>query len=592
MDVKENIYRTNGFRILGLDITTKGRKIDNRITRIDRYKQRKNFSDTEPLKGVFDKSNMNFLLPVSPEPSYNEYQDAKNRLTNVKTRMIDEIFWFWPKSFDSDLDEEVADYLKENNFNKAISYWGDTSTSGTMNMTSIHNLAVLYHVRALDGFMDGKGNKKLFEDLDLALNYWNQTVNSSNFKNYVKQRVNDINDPRLTEEYIDEIFENLPFALLNINYLFIKKILRSSNIGKRKLDYVSKFIDNISDSPFDESDKSKVSSKIVNALDELVNQNKNSFEKSFESAEDIKDKFNLLFEYSDEVLPYLSVLSTSLKGDTYANNLLNSTCYLLYNKIPAQSELVLLKIIDEDNFNKFLDLLKKLREYATDSDLVGRISSDINTFESFGGSLTLNFSIVDEDGARLSNVDVILTNSDTGSVNYLETDDYGECSIKDLSEGEYSYTARKIGYVAYEGKVTLSDGMKLEKLTLKKEGKTSKSTASVNISVKSSSGERIVATVSLTNVETGKHYEKVTDLSGDCTINDLPLGIYRYEVDKLGYEKYTGTITVRDNRPNLLIVKLNEEKTSTPTSYNKKYAIFVVIVMLLSLAYYAGVNFL
>ena len=103
MDIDENIYKTNGFRILGLDITSKNRKIDNRISKIDRYRERKNFKDTEPLKGVFKNSNMDFLLPVSPEPSYNEYQQAKNRLSNVESRLIDEIFWFWPKSFEDNL---------------------------------------------------------------------------------------------------------------------------------------------------------------------------------------------------------------------------------------------------------------------------------------------------------------------------------------------------------------------------------------------------------------------------------------------------------------------------------------------------------
>ena len=158
MDIDENIYKTNGFRILGLDITSKNRKIDNRISKIDRYRERKNFKDNEPLKGVFKNSNMDFLLPVSPEPSYNEYQQAKNRLSNVESRLIDEIFWFWPKSFEDNLDEEIVGYLKESKYNKAISYWNDTSSTNTMNMTSIHNLAILYHVRAMDGFIEGKGN--------------------------------------------------------------------------------------------------------------------------------------------------------------------------------------------------------------------------------------------------------------------------------------------------------------------------------------------------------------------------------------------------------------------------------------------------
>jgi hypothetical protein len=284
MDIDENIYRTNGFRILGLDITSSNSKINNRISRINRYRDRKNFTDNEPLKGVFKTGNMDFLLPVSPEPSYNEYHNAKNRLDDVKNRLIDEIFWFWPKSFDSDLEEEVVEYLKNDNYNKAISYWGDVSASNTMNMTSIHNLAVLYHVRALDGFLEGKGNKKLFEDLEMALNYWSQTINSNNFRNFVKERVNSINDPRLTEEYVDEIFDELPAKLLNINVLFIKKHLNASTVGKRKLDYISKFIESIKNSPFNNQVIDSVMSPVPSILKELIEENQDTFKRDFEAA--------------------------------------------------------------------------------------------------------------------------------------------------------------------------------------------------------------------------------------------------------------------------------------------------------------------
>lgn len=504
MDIDENIYKTNGFRILGLDITSKNRKIDNRISKIDRYRERKNFKDTEPLKGVFKNSNMDFLLPVSPEPSYNEYQQAKNRLSNVESRLIDEIFWFWPKSFEDELDEEIVGYLKESKYNKAISYWNDTSSTNTMNMTSIHNLAILYHVRAMDGFIEGKGNKNLFEDLELALNYWSQIIDSNKFKDFVKQRVASLKDPRLTEEFVDETFDELPYNLLNINYLFIKKYLDSPTVSKRKLDYISKFINSIQNSPFDKSVTSKVSSKIIHILESLINQDRDSFARSFEIAED-NEKYDLLLAYSNEIMPYLSVLH-DLKNDTFANNLLNNTCRFIYNKIPTKEALIFFKLLNESQFNEFIDLLKSLEEKTTDSGLKIQINEDIN---------------------------------------FLIDHDHGVTT-----------------------------------------------TADVEISVKDGNGNNLISNVTFTNSKTGERYEYNTSLSGSNTLKSIPIGRYKYKVEKTGYENYENTITV-DEGQNRLNIKLNEVKTPTPeSSYNKKFVIFVAAIIFASLAYFAATNLL
>lgn len=486
MEIDENIYRTNGFRILGLDITAKNRKIDNRIAKIDRFMERNSFSDNDPLEGVFDKTKNDFLLPVKPEPSYNEYQDAKNRLYDVETRLVDEIFWFWPKTFDSKLDEEVVEYLKENNYNKAISYWDDVSSTNTMNMTSIHNLAVLYHVRALDGFLEGKGNKKLFSDLENSLNYWSQIVNSNNFKDFVKERVNDIKDPRLNEEFVDQVFDDLPYNLLNISYKLLKKTLSSGKLSKRKQDYVYKYINSIENSPFEKSVISSFSSKITKAIEDSIKEFKEPFEENWESLSDNDDKFDSIFEYSDNVLPYLSILKSSFNDNIISDKLLNETCRFIYNKIPTNDTLIFLRLIDVPRFDKFMELLETLKEYATDSTLIGKLDDQLvlkeigneeppKTETSSEPTITettttvsepsiapptehtASINVKDDDGNNLSNVDVTLTNMETDRNYYGETDSSGSCSIGNLPTGRYYYKAAKMGYDATTGTIRISD---------------------------------------------------------------------------------------------------------------------------------------
>lgn len=519
MDINENIYKTNGFRILGIDIAAKNRKIDNRISKIDRYRERKDFSDIEPLKGVFKTPNKDFLLPISPEPSYNDYQKAKNRLYDVESRLVDEIFWFWPKSFDEKIDGEILSYLNENNYEQVISYWSNTSKTASMNMTSIHNLAILYHVRALDGLINGENNDGLFEDLELALNYWSQTIDSSKFKNFVKERVDSLNDPRLTEEFVDQIFKDLPHDLLNINYFLIKKALDSSTTGERR-SYVSKLIDCIQNSPFEKSAISKVSSKISQLLKVLINKNQDSFSRSFEAAEN-DEKYDLLFEYSEEIMPYLSILHDSLSDEQFARNLLNNTCRMLYSKIPSKDVLVILGLLGETRLKKFIDLLKNLKENVTDSDLKSNISTDISFLEEVQHGSESNISP--------KSPSTILTNDET---------------------------------------------------------------ADIDISVKDKNGNYLSCDVTFTNSETGKKYSHLSSFSGYNTLEDIPCGNYKYKVEKQGYKNYEGSFTVNNNGNNLN-VKLNEVKSSTQSSsYNKKFMIYVVAIILASLAGYVITNLL
>lgn len=481
MNIDENIYRTNGFRILGLDITAKHRRIDNRIARVDRFMERNSFNDNEPLKDVFDKTQNDFLLPVKPEPSYNEYQDAKNRLYDVETRLVDEIFWFWPKTFDSKLDEEVIEYLKDNNYNKAISYWGDVSDTNTMNMTSVHNLAVLYHVRALDGFLEGKGNKNLFSDLETSLNYWSQIVNSNNFKDFVKERVNDIRDPRLNEQFVDQVFDDLPYNLLNINYKLLRKTLSSGKLSKRKQDYVYKYINSIENSPFDKSIIKSFSSKITKAIEDSIKGYKEPFEENWESLSDNDAKFDSIFEYSENVLPYLSILKTSFKDNVISDKLLNETCRFIYNKIPTNETLIFLRLIDTPRFDKFMELLESLKEYATDSSLIGKLDDQL-VLKELGGddppqsgtsseptisepSITptppeeysVSVNVRDDDGDGLSNVDVTLTNMETDRRYFGETNSFGSCRINNLPSARYSYKAAKMGYDSTSGTIRVDE---------------------------------------------------------------------------------------------------------------------------------------
>ena len=273
MEINQNIYKINGFRLFGLNITDKTNIIDNRMTKVEAYKKRfkrkdSSYDDTNPLEGVFDKGNVTLLLPVSPAPSYIDYQNARNRLNDVRTRLIDEIFWFWPKTLEEPLEEFVVKYLKNNDYESSKNYWESVSKTESINTTSVHNLAVLNHIKALELFE--KEDYDAVSYLKDSLKYWSIILSGSNFKNYVKERVNTLNDPRLTNEYVDEIFNQLPTDLLNINISIIKNLSKSHNVSERNLRLINGIIIATEESSFDSKLLNRTASKILETLENSI----------------------------------------------------------------------------------------------------------------------------------------------------------------------------------------------------------------------------------------------------------------------------------------------------------------------------------
>ena len=81
------------------------------------------------------------------------------------------ILWFWPKSLDIALEQEVVDYLKDKNYDGAISYWNTQSMTDSLNTTSIHNLAILHHSKSLDLFIN-ENSSEFLNDLELEKTFF------------------------------------------------------------------------------------------------------------------------------------------------------------------------------------------------------------------------------------------------------------------------------------------------------------------------------------------------------------------------------------------------------------------------------------
>ena len=312
-NVDINIYRHNGFRLLNLPITVSESELSKQFGKIESFKRISGQDNFEYL----DNLTHNLYLPVIPYPSYKEYQEANNRLNNQKIRFIDELFWFWPTNLDDSIDEEAWDFLENQDYEGFVEYWEDLNDAEV----STHNLAVFYHVIALDLFITNKNNKKMLDYSGKALNYWSYSLSkNNNFIDFVKKRTINLPTSRLKESFMDENLQDLPKVILSLY-----RRMAERDIELNKLEEAKKFIDMIKSSDFD--------SNVI----KLINDNLLTF---------------LLLRFVSTIKNF-ELSSKKIKKDDYKQNTINSIS-LMRNVAPL---LNMMLYIDPDSIK-----VKKVRD--------------------------------------------------------------------------------------------------------------------------------------------------------------------------------------------------------------------------------------
>lgn len=206
-----DIYRINAFRISGLNVSATTREISNQIQKNQML---------EKYGGKLD--NHKSLFPIEPPPDVDKLRQALHRLRDPETRIIDEFFWFWPHSIDSDVKDHALDALSRSDIKTAESLWINYEATFTESNVSRHNLAVLSHLLVLD--IELNGNSLAKEEIAKRDRYWNDTfkrwkllLDHEGFWSRLTARVRQMDDPRLTTGFVKRLREALPFAILLIN---------------------------------------------------------------------------------------------------------------------------------------------------------------------------------------------------------------------------------------------------------------------------------------------------------------------------------------------------------------------------------------
>jgi len=209
-----DIYRINAFRILQIPVTATLREANNQMRKLTLQEKLGN-------NGHLD----NVLLPLIPIPDADARREAYQRLENPESRLIDELFWFWPLTLGlSDSNDEALEAMQHNDYSEAIAIWKQHETNASESNISMHNLAIMYHVLALD-FEQMRSNKSLTKkQSDQKREYWEQAffrwkilLNHDGLWSRLSNRVRELDDPRLTTGVCRRLQDGLPIILLTIN---------------------------------------------------------------------------------------------------------------------------------------------------------------------------------------------------------------------------------------------------------------------------------------------------------------------------------------------------------------------------------------
>ncbi len=177
--------------------------------------------DSPTLPQPQAQTQMTILLPeVDPGAARAAFQRVRNPLD----RLVDEFFWFWPHAPGAGKEDEALVAIAAGELDTAVEVWLERERRPAEHSIATHNLAVAYHLQALDFELRGLDGSLSSEDEALRDGYWAEALarwpnvqTGTKFWSRLSDRIEALEDPRLSKTTSKQIRQTLPEALLLIN---------------------------------------------------------------------------------------------------------------------------------------------------------------------------------------------------------------------------------------------------------------------------------------------------------------------------------------------------------------------------------------
>ena len=207
------MFQVNAFRITGLPVDATAREITKHADRLKIMEE----------LGHGDAAHT-YAFALKPPPSVDQIRDAIQKLGDPERRIVDEFFWFWPDQFGNSARDPAIQALAAGDRETALDIWTAKETSPTAGVAAMHNIAVLWHLVALE-WEDYAANKQIDDERRRkieqywrdAFKRWEHLETDDLFWDTFAGRIKQFDDARLTTGFARRMRAALPQALDKIN---------------------------------------------------------------------------------------------------------------------------------------------------------------------------------------------------------------------------------------------------------------------------------------------------------------------------------------------------------------------------------------
>ncbi|MFT3869626.1 MAG: hypothetical protein QM715_14315 [Nibricoccus sp.] len=201
--VSEKFYRDNPFRQLGLAVLASAREVTKRV-------------DELKLAAEFGIAQPDWSFGPEQALTAEQIRLAATALKEPTERLVWELFWFWPENFPEDEGEDPAlAHLARGETDHAIEIWQGAAMHGQL--AALHNLAVYYHVQALE--MEQQESPPEDQLVNLwfkSLRFWEKIGDDEGLWARMRSRVKRMADARVTDTFVAQMRTTLAGALAKI----------------------------------------------------------------------------------------------------------------------------------------------------------------------------------------------------------------------------------------------------------------------------------------------------------------------------------------------------------------------------------------
>lgn len=223
-----HLYRRNPFRVTGLPVDVSVREISKQAAK---------------LQMMLELGRSEFVgesvFPLDPPPTLDEIREAIEKIKDPQNRLVYEFFWLWPAEWGQSRTDPAIQAWNASDGEMALKIWTLKENQSENALVASHNLAVFWHLVALDWEkrladmdVDIEMARTVEEYWQMSAKRWHALLSNDAFWIMIDQRIRQMNDPRLTLEFGSSLRFSLAEALIKIN---AELALRHLESGHREL---------------------------------------------------------------------------------------------------------------------------------------------------------------------------------------------------------------------------------------------------------------------------------------------------------------------------------------------------------------------